>query len=137
MNLTSTTWGPQLTQESNKFWFYGIVMSILLGLYQIFFAPPVTPTGEKATSSSKEKTPGDINPTLAKPNSKNTQLYRQLLIDSCDLFIPGAAVGWIPSEPLTVGVFMSISSILAMGSMWSKIQTDATAAEAAKKKEVP
>lgn len=50
-------------------------------------------------------------------------------MDGCDLFVPGAAVGWIPIEALSVGIFMSISSVLAMGSMWPKIQANAATAK--------
>jgi hypothetical protein len=151
MGITDTTWGPQLQQESNKFWFYAIATSIMLSLYQVFFGLQPAQAAEKGsekeassitnekgaqeqnepketTSASTEKVP----PIPAQARDKSIQVYRQLLIDGCDLFIPGATVGWIPAEPLTVGIFMSISTVLAMGSMWPKIQADAAAS--AKKK---
>lgn len=81
---------------------------------------------EKTTTSTKETTAQ--TPAQVQVQAGNTDLYRQILIDGCDLFIPGAVTGWIPIETLSVGVFMSISSVLAMGGMWPKIQASAAAA---------
>jgi hypothetical protein len=142
MGITATSWGPRLQQESNKFWFYAIATSILLSLYEVFFVlnpsrpPQKVPSEKTITMSTDEKVevkdgvpvPPDKGIT-AKADSKSTQIYRQLIIDGCDLFIPGSTVGWIPAEPLTVGIFMSISTIVAMASMWTKIQANAAAAK--------
>jgi hypothetical protein len=57
--------------------------------------------------------------------------YKQLVIDGCDLFIPGAVVGWMPFSPLTVGVAMAISTLLQLGDMWPRIQAQTAAAAAA------
>jgi hypothetical protein len=133
MGITATTWGPQIAQESAKFWFYAIATSILLSLYQVFFVVTPTRTAEKVVSqTTDEKSTAPLAEKTPQANSRSTEIYRQLLIDGCDLFVPGSVVGWLPTEPLTVGIFMSISSILAMSSMWPKIQ--ANAAAAAKKK---
>lgn len=133
MGLTTQTWAPKLLIESQKFWFYAIATSLLLSLYQLFFTStparataPVVTEKEDATTFSSEKPATVIK---AEVENGNTDIYRQLLIDGCDLFIPGAAVGWIPIEPLSVGVFMSISSVLAMGTMWPKIQASAGTAQ--------
>ncbi|KAE9973597.1 hypothetical protein EG327_009023 [Venturia inaequalis] len=129
MGLTCPSWGPHILLESQKFWFYAIVTSLLSSFHQLLFAPapiqPATPT--TVTEKSSEK---------ASPDSgrNNTDVYRQILIDGCDLFVPGAAVGWIPIESLSVGLFMSVSSVLAMGSMWPKIQAQVNAAGAKKVK---
>ncbi|TID22361.1 hypothetical protein E2P81_ATG11463 [Venturia nashicola] len=128
-----------------KFWFYAIATSLLMTFYQLFFTStsatcPASVIGEKnaltektdistteKTSAKEKKTPNEAR------GRNNKDLYRQILIDGCDLFVPGAAVGWIPIETLSVGIFMSISSVLAMGSMWPKIQAQANATAAKKK----
>jgi hypothetical protein len=135
MGITATAWGPQIAQESAKFWFYAIATSILLSLYQVFFVvTPARPAAKVISPTNDEKAPSTEKsaPVPTQADTKSADLYRQLLIDGCDLFVPGSVIGWIPTEPLTVGIFMSISSALAMSSMWPKIQ--ANAAAAAKKK---
>jgi len=135
MGVTSTTWGPQVAHESAKFWFYGIVTSVLLSLYQVFFIVTPTRTAEKVVSSTTDEKASSTktSPVPAQADTRSTEIYRQLLIDGCDLFIPGSTVGWTPSEPLTIGIFMSISSALAMGSMWPKVQANAATAKSNKK----
>lgn len=134
MGLTSASWGPHLLIESQKFWFYAIATSLLSSFYQLLFAQttiqPVTPALHEKDTLGKA-TPVSAS-ALLQAGRNNTDLYRQILIDGCDLFVPGAAVGWIPVETLSVGVFMSVSSVLAMGSMWPKVQAQSTAAAAKK-----
>lgn len=142
MGLTSPSWGPHLLLESQKFWFYAIATSLLLSFYQLLFTPtstkfPTLVVNEKEATTEKTSPAQATNTEKktvvpAQATTRNTDLYRQILMDGCDLFVPGAAVGWIPIETLSVGIFMSISSVLAMGSMWPKIQANAAVASVKK-----
>jgi len=137
MGITSTTWGPSAIRESNKFWFYALVTSIILSLYEFWTIRFQSPTPDvkvpKETQGTNEKSP-EIkvdnsaldNQFLAEREGKRKQIYKQLVMDGCDLVIPGAAVGWISADPVTVGVAQSISTILAMRDMWIKIQSNAS-----------
>src|ERR1700761_435862 len=125
MGMTSTTWGPSAIRESNKFWFYALVTSILLSLYELWaigFQSPTTDVGvPEEAQDTKEESPeikvdksSLTHQSLADKEGKRKQIYKQLVMDGCDLIIPGAAVGWVSADPVTVGVAQSISTILAM-----------------------
>ncbi|QDS77988.1 hypothetical protein FKW77_002142 [Venturia effusa] len=163
MGLTSTSWDPHLLLESQKFWFYAIATSLLLSFYRLLYTPTSATVSAAAVVSEKDDATGktEVSSTIGKteannttnnttnntspiqtpvqtpiqtPLIKNKEIYRQIIMDSCDLCVPGAAVGWIPITPLSVGICMFISSLLAMGSMWPRIQASAAVAAAAKKK---
>lgn len=63
---------------------------------------------------------------ISKPSTKSrAKIYNQLLIDTCDLFIPGAAVGWIPVGPILVGTASTISTTVAGKQIWNRVQQNA------------
>jgi hypothetical protein len=47
--------------------------------------------------------------------------YKQLAIDTCDLFMIGGVLRWIPMEPVWIGVLGSISGTLGMHSVWQRV----------------
>lgn len=108
MGVTSTSWGPEVQIEALKFWFYSISLSIVLGLHQILSPIVVSPTkvrGSAATSSNL---------------SSSTQIYKQLLIDGCDILIPGSSAGWIKAGPRAVGIASVVSSLVAAHGIWMR-----------------
>jgi hypothetical protein len=127
MGITNTTWGPNLQQESNKFWFYALTSSLLLSMYQIFLAsamftqPTKSTTTEKVDTSKNEKSSKDVKAQNEAPQRDMSQTYKQFIIDGCDILIPGSVVGWIPADAVTVGVAMSLSSYLSARDIWLKV----------------
>jgi hypothetical protein len=134
MGVTNTSWGPNVQQESNKFWFYALTSSLLLSMYQIFlgsalFAQPAkSATTEKVESSTSEKkqTGEKASPKsqTGTPSGDMSSIYKQFIIDGCDILIPGSVVGWIPADPVTVGVAMSLSSFLSARDIWFKVNSN-------------
>jgi hypothetical protein len=53
--------------------------------------------------------------------AKRRSTYRQLIIDGCDLLIPGAAVGWLALDPITVGVAGTISALVGGSDAWARV----------------
>jgi hypothetical protein len=53
--------------------------------------------------------------------AKRRSTYRQLIIDGCDLLIPGAAVGWLALDPITVGVAGTISALVGGSDAWTRV----------------
>jgi cytoskeletal protein RodZ len=53
---------------------------------------------------------------------QRARLYKTLLLDSCDIFIPGSAVGWIDASTVTVGIASCISSLISLDEMWKRVQ---------------
>jgi peroxin-11B len=132
MGITTASWGPRVTQESNKFWFYALSISILLSLYHLWTAASLfekpaasTTTKEVETKPSEKESSRQLaghKPAVkTTPKVDTSQVYKQLIIDCSDLFIPGAIVGWIPADPVVVGVAMAISSIVAGRDIWIKV----------------
>lgn len=127
MSITDYEWSDKLQIEALKFWFYGISVSLLLGYYQLFVSyffsntPQPTPTlNEKSTEEELAKVKEETARTAA-VQATRSKILTQLAIDHCDIFLPGSAVGWIPADQAMVGLCQSISSVLAMGSVWEKV----------------
>ncbi len=53
--------------------------------------------------------------------AKCTQLVKDLIMHTADLFIPGEAVGWIKVEAWVVGSAMAISTLLASEEIWARV----------------
>lgn len=135
MGVTSFDWGPRLQNEALKCWFYSISFSLVLGYYQyimLYFSPP---KASKPASSTDEKANDEKDSTNASPSEEDlaraeelsaaqSKITTQLIIDHCDIFLPGSAVGWIPAGPIGVGTCQSISSVFAMRSVWEKMPAD-------------
>lgn len=124
MGLTKTEIGPWLTVESNRMWFYGLVLSILQALYEWLFVPveDTKPT-EKAKDGKRVSVPVSNGP------GRRGLPYRQLAVDGLDLLIPGAVIQVIPFSPLVVGMTMALSTLLQLGDMWPKVQAHAVATQ--------
>lgn len=132
MLVTSNTWGPALQTEALKFWGYSLAVSVLLGLYNIFFVypgPPSPSTSDKGNNRGKqipepvEKTSAESTPkaSTTPQSARQRTLYKQLVADSCDFLIPSAMVGWVRLDPITVGVAGSISALLGGSDVWARV----------------
>lgn len=127
MAATDYHWGPRLQQEANKCWFYSLIISILLSLTTLFFAKSASKKHTEGTKSGLPEEKTDVSekpPDDPLPLSSVTQTsaYEQLVIDCCDLFIPGAALAWLPVSPLLVGTASTISTTLAGRHIWKRAQ---------------
>jgi hypothetical protein len=141
-------WAVVTQTEALKLWFYALAVSVVLDLYEIFvvYSPGSTasspPQAATATAAATSKGPPPVNEEK-KQASRNTNApstagagagadafdfnaakrrstYRQLIIDGCDLLIPGAAVGWLALDPITVGVAGTISALVGGSDAWAR-----------------
>lgn len=58
-------------------------------------------------------------------NTESATLASSLVLDCCDILIPGSAVGWIAVDSVTVGIASCISSIIAGQQIWVRVQKEA------------
>ncbi|KAL2817655.1 peroxisomal biogenesis factor 11 [Aspergillus granulosus] len=109
MNVYHVSWYRPLLTEANKFWFYAIILSIIRATWDLLFAPaPPTPAkNEKGTAPV----------ALATGPSKST-LVKRIVINVCDLTLPGSFVGWLPVTGLQIGIAMVVSTLLAGHGIW-------------------
>jgi hypothetical protein len=135
MGFTKLEWGPWLVVESHRFWSYGLLCSILLAVWEWYFVGEDEEKRRLVVEKEKKKgTKGSLDKKVANSGPKKRRLpYKQIVIDGCDLFIPGAVVGWLPLSALTVAVAMAISTVLQLTDMWPKIQAQAAGASPQKK----
>ena len=119
MNIWRVSWSTPLLIEANKFWFYAICLSITRTLWEWFC---------RSTAQSKphvdEKEKRSEKPTSSEQVqvSSNVPLWERLVVDVCDLSLPGCFVGWIPLSDFGVGMAMIVSSVVASRDVWVKGQ---------------
>ncbi|EME40591.1 hypothetical protein DOTSEDRAFT_177660 [Dothistroma septosporum NZE10] len=132
IGATSFEWAPMAQREANKCWFYGLIFSILVSLYELLLLQNTTPTKREKKASSdlngstvKDEVKG--KPSAPSPSSppddiEPHRIWTQLAIDCNDLVIPGSAVGWMPVGPILVGTCSTISTVLAGRQIWNRVQ---------------
>ncbi|KAJ9385874.1 hypothetical protein DTO063F5_4081 [Paecilomyces variotii] len=98
MGVYSTSWSDWVLLEAHKFWFCALSLSLLGSLWMLLVA-------DKKASASKS------SPWL-----------KRIIIDGCDLLIPGSMVGWIAVSPLVVAMSMVASTLLAAQDIWAQAQ---------------
>jgi len=105
MDVTQYPWAPALQLEASKYWFYALAISIVLLLYDL----GVVALGRRAKG-------------IVQNVETSSSLLKQLIMDGCDLLIPGSALGWLPASPLVVGIAMAVSSFLAIQRIWQDLE---------------
>jgi len=108
-------WAEACLVEGNKFWFYSLVCSILLGAVQLSAG-----AGEaKAANSERSKVKKGV-----KAQQKNLgEIRSRLVADSFDLFIPGFVTGWLVTTHAFVGFAGAVSTVLSSKDIWDRLQT--------------
>jgi hypothetical protein len=104
MNITTSPFLTSLQHHALQVWFFAISVSLLLTFYDALCH-----------------------------HTPKKQLYTSLIIDSCDLLIPGSAVSWIPVSSVTVGIASSISSVIVGQQIWARVQKQSRDAEQKKR----
>jgi cytoskeletal protein RodZ len=126
--------------EANKLWFYGLVASIILSLYQLFLSStgvsasqerssssPNSNTGsdkENNTAAANEKTSNPRSNTHSTTSSKTSAIWEAIVIDACDLFLPGSSLGWLPVSTLVVGIAGTTSTTVAGKQIWLRLRRE-------------
>ena len=138
MGLTKHPAGPWIVVESNRMWFYALVLSILQAVWEGLFVVEEDKqqrlVAEKEAKTGKGGKKASAQKVVVSDGPKTKGLpYKQLLSDGLDLLIPGAVIQVIPFSPLVVGIAMFTSTVLQLSDMWPKVQAEAAMAAARKK----
>ena len=96
MDIYPVPWNDTVTMEGFKFWFYGLFLSVLGGVWLLL-------AGNASGTPSK------------------TQM-KKIIVDGCDLLIPGSFLGWIGVGNVTVGMAMVLSTVLSGRDLWTRAQ---------------
>ncbi|KAE8356967.1 hypothetical protein BDV28DRAFT_144635 [Aspergillus coremiiformis] len=122
MNVHLVSWNGSVLVEANKFWFYALSLSILGAIWGLLVT---SSTSASKTSRDAKKRNGKHSekPALvARDRAERTGLLKQVVVDGCDLLIPGVFVGWMQVSDLVVGVAMAVSTVLSGGDVWGRAQ---------------
>lgn len=131
MGIWVTPWAQETFIECHKWWFYGILLSIISSTVAIFFPGSETvpvaasnkskqagkPQVEKIDQTS-EKQQKQEKPISRRPDL--TPVVKNLIVDSLDILVPGSFLGWIPASPTQVGIAMTVSTLIASRDIWVK-----------------
>lgn len=121
MGIWSTSWSRDVFFEANRFWFYALSLSLIGSIWTLCFSatskPPVSVSTSKDSPSEKQE-----KQEKKQPHPDVTPLVKRIIVDGCDLVIPGSLVGWIGASPAQVGVAMAISTVVAVEDIWIKAQ---------------
>lgn len=126
MGIWSTEWAPKLFVEAMKFWFYSISFSIILSLVLLFSNLSKSTHFSKKVKGrprrSEKNSNADIEGQAKQKSGLQRSLVKKLVIDCCDLFIPGFTTGWLVVSSGTVGILGIISTVLASSDIWERVQ---------------
>jgi hypothetical protein len=115
MGVWPSPWAEACLIEGNKFWFYSLVCSILLGALQLNSARGEVE--EQSSVRSKGKKNG------VKVQKKDLDGVRRRMIADCfDLFLPGFVTGWLMTTHAFVGFAGAVSTILTLKDIWDKLR---------------
>ncbi|EAW06519.1 PEX11 domain protein [Aspergillus clavatus NRRL 1] len=114
MNVWRVSWGDSLLVEAYKFWFYGLALSILGACWGLLFPGKVKQSAKGAWGKGKGK--------KVSSSAGSSVLVRRVVVDGCDLLIPGASLGWMAVSDLVVGMAMVVSTLVAGRDVWMKAQ---------------
>ncbi|KAA8642448.1 uncharacterized protein ATNIH1004_011392 [Aspergillus tanneri] len=120
MNVWLVPWYTTVLIEANKFWFYSICISITRSLLESLLGFAIRPRTPKGRGQQKKKK--EDKSTSSAPGSSTTTLLERIVIDSCDLALPGSFLGWTALGDLEVGMAMIVSTVVASRDIWSKSQ---------------
>ncbi|KAJ5205149.1 peroxin-11B [Penicillium cf. griseofulvum] len=117
MGVYAVSWNGRVMDQANTFWFYALAFSVAGGIWALLVgsaAQPSTKNGKRKNQKSSEKAP-PAKATAASARAK------QIVVDTCDLFIPLELLGWMPTGDVVVGSTMMLSTLLTAQDIWARV----------------
>lgn len=108
MDIWLVPWYTPLLMEANKFWFYSICLSLLRSFVELV-------TWTAAPPKTQEK-------PVPVPQGSRGAIVQRMVVDACDLTLPGSFLGWIAVGDLEVGAAMVVSTLVASRGIWVRAQ---------------
>ncbi|RAL13263.1 PEX11 domain protein [Aspergillus homomorphus CBS 101889] len=110
-NIYPVPWAKSATSEAYRFWFCALVISILGAVWEGMNAGAV-----------KGARKGKKGGTLANARKVDmSALVKRVVVDGCDLLIPGSYLGWIGVGQVGVGGTMVVSTLLSLREIWRSV----------------
>lgn len=120
MGVYPVAWNDRALHEANQFWFYALSLSLAGTLWGLLFpAVEHNPSLQQTRDQKNQQQTGSEKAVSAAQRSTPSRpLLKQIVVDGCDLLIPGSLLGWIPSGDLAVGLGIVISTLLTGQEIW-------------------
>lgn len=123
MGLLESEWAPKVILEANRFWFYSICLGHVVGvvkLWELGIGPPsiIGVDGDEKKDEKKSKAQEERRVWKV----KGGEVVKKLLIDGCDILIPGSVTGWLVVSSANVGMASVVSTVLASVDIWERVQ---------------
>jgi len=126
MGIWTTSWAAGLFIEAMKFWFYSLSLGIIMGFVQLYhlYTTPLVASGKKEESDEKSKENEKVTQLteITDRKEQRSKIMKKIVIDGCDLFIPGAITGWMVLSTANVGLLSVVSTVLAATDIWIRVQ---------------
>ena len=133
MGVYSASWNAPVLVEAHKFWFYALSLSLLGAVCTLAVTAGsqasqrqqagkagTRQTESRQTESEKPSEDGRKRPPATEAVVSSTALKKSIVVDACDLFIPGSFLGWIPADDATAGMAIVVSTLVAMQDIWTE-----------------
>ncbi|KAE8373356.1 peroxisomal biogenesis factor 11 [Aspergillus bertholletiae] len=125
MDVHPVAWNAPVLVEAFKFWFYSLALSVFGAVCGLLFTSSssrskTSGNDEKKDTKNDEKAVSKSDDSQSK--AQRTALMKRIVVDGCDLLIPGVFVGWMQISDLVIGVTMVISTVVSGGDAWVKAQ---------------
>jgi hypothetical protein len=135
MGVSEHKWAGWVFVEAHKFWGYALFLSIIVALLELpslYVTPTVQirpvkgnyeGTRKQEVEAKKEKLAHlRVKRQIRQQVLKRRKVWKNLVIDTCDIFIPGFITGWYVLSSRTVGALSVVSSVLAGLDIWERVQ---------------
>lgn len=121
----SWTWNRTVLEEAYKLWFYALSLSLLGAVWSLLFTVSGTGTAS-GTGTGKGKKGGKRggkvgNGAGASHRMVRRTLLKRIVVDGCDLLIPGVFLGWVGVGDAVVGAGMVVSTLVSGGDVWGRV----------------
>ncbi|KAH7384733.1 peroxisomal biogenesis factor 11 [Cadophora sp. MPI-SDFR-AT-0126] len=125
MAIYRSNWAAGLFVEAMKFWFYSLTLGILQALIELWGLSWQGSAMRKEDEGEDEKVGKkaalDHESRARQRRSKRWNVVKKIMIDGCDLSIPGSITGWLAVSSSNVGILCIVSTVLAGYDIWDKI----------------
>ncbi|RHZ53105.1 PEX11 domain protein [Aspergillus thermomutatus] len=123
MNVYPVQWNKPVLVEAYKFWFYALALSIVGALWGLLFGSASgSPSAGKVQQDEKKGGSGKEGKEGGRKEVSTGPLVKRIVVDGCDLLIPGVFLGWIQVSDVVVGMAMVVSTLVAGRDVWVKAQ---------------
>lgn len=112
LNIWPVPWSSTVLVEANKFWFYALALSVFGAVYELVFHSLSGKGGSRNEASNSSKGTAAVSAT---------SLVKRIVVDGCDLLIPGSFLHWTPFSDFEVGQAMVVSTAIASRDIWAGV----------------